>query len=69
MKNNEHSQHLIMHTVKDYGDRCNFERDVNDYLEDGYKVVDIKMSSNFDDYYHNSVCHVVVVVEKQNKLD
>lgn len=69
MKNNECSQHLIMRTVKDYGDRCNFENDVNNYLEKGYKVVDVKMSANFDEYYHSNVCHVVVVVEKLNKLD
>lgn len=69
MKNNEHSQHLIMHTVKDYGDRCNFENDVNNYLENGYKVVDVKIAGSYDEYYHSNVCHVVVVVEKPNKLD
>lgn len=69
MKKNEDSQHLIMRTVKDYGDRCNFENEVNKYLENGYKVVAVKMSGNFDEYYHSNVCHVIVVVEKQNKLD
>lgn len=69
MKKNEHSQHLIMRTVKDYGDRCNFERDVNDYLEEGYKVVAVKIAGSYDEHYQNNICHVVVVVEKPNKLD
>ena len=58
-----------MRTVKDYGDRCNFEDDVNNYLEKGYKVVNIKIAGSYDEYYHSNVCHAVVVVEKQNKLD
>ena len=69
MKKNEPSQVLIMRTVKDYGDRCNFEDDVNNYLEKGYKVVNIKIAGSYDEYYHSNVCHAVVVVEKQNKLD
>lgn len=66
MEKNEHCQHLIMRTVKNYVDRCNFEDDVNHYLEDGYKVVAVKIAGSYDG---NNVCHVVVVVEKQNKLD
>lgn len=69
MENNEHIQHLIMRTVTDYSDRCSFENEVNRYLEKGYKVADIKILGNFDEYYHSNVCHVVVVVEKPNNLD
>ena len=69
MKKNEHSQHLIMRTVKDYGDRCNFESEVNKYLEKGYKVVDVKMTGNYDEHYYSNVCHIVVVVEKPINFD
>lgn len=69
MEKNERSQHLMMRIVRDYSDRCNFEKEVNKYLEKGYKVADIKMSSHYDEYHHDSVCHVLVVVEKTNKLD
>ena len=69
MKNCENKQHLIMRTVKDFGDKCAFENEVNSYLEKGYKVVDVKMAGYNDEHYHNNVCHIVVVVEKPNNID
>ena len=66
MKKNECTQQLIMRSIKDYSDRCAFEDIVNDYLNKGYKVADVRMPSIYDEYNHRSICNAIVVVEERN---
>lgn len=55
-----------MRSIKDYSDRCAFEDSVNAYLDEGYRVADVKMSSIYDENNHRSICDAIVVVEKRN---